>query len=73
MAAIANTKAILKIAVPSVAVTYVVLQYFDPHQSGRHSENMRKYLHGEHEISRQTILEHTTSAISGFIVMFGLA
>ncbi len=40
---------ILKIAIPSVVVTYATLQYFDPHQTGQHSAAMRESLHGQHQ------------------------
>ncbi|KAK5215370.1 hypothetical protein LTR47_009942 [Exophiala xenobiotica] len=44
-----SMKGILKIAIPSVAVTYATLQYFDPHQSGKHSAEMRQRLQDENK------------------------
>lgn len=46
----------LKIAVPSVLTTYLILQYFDPDQNTAHSAKMKRYLQGQSIIVRAQVL-----------------
>ena len=45
---LSNLRGILTIAIPSILLTWGVLEYYDPHQRGQHSHMMRQALLGKH-------------------------